>query len=179
MLAHLVGDMTQPLHVGALYLDAKDGFWAHEAEIKDDKVVRDGIKLDVTVNNILRTARLKMDGTAAKAQACLVGQTRDTTADDGSSFHETLTALEPNKSFGYKVENLTSPAMKGVVDRIEGAWEFTDNGNGTTSIEWFYVLVPANREAVATIKEKILARYRGRLENAMNIIKADLEQTSV
>jgi hypothetical protein len=73
-----------------------------------------------------------------------VGQTRDTTADDGSSFHETLTALEPNKSFGYKVENLTSPAMRGVVDRIEGAWEFTDNRNGTTSIEWFYVLVPAN-----------------------------------
>jgi Polyketide cyclase / dehydrase and lipid transport len=108
-----------------------------------------------------------------------VGQTRDTTADDGSSFHETLTALESNKSFGYKVENLTSPAMKGVVDRIEGAWEFTDNGNDTTSIEWFYVLVPANSEAIATIKEKIVARYRGRLENAMNIIKADLEKTPV
>jgi Polyketide cyclase / dehydrase and lipid transport len=108
-----------------------------------------------------------------------VGQTRDTTADDGSSFHETLTALESNKSFGYKVENLTSPAMKGVVDHIEGACEFTDNGNDTTSIEWFYVLVPANSEAIATIKEKILARYRGRLENAMNIIKADLEKARV
>jgi Polyketide cyclase / dehydrase and lipid transport len=108
-----------------------------------------------------------------------VGQTRDTTADDGSSFHETLTALDPDKSFGYKVENLTSSAMKGVVDRIEGAWEFTDNGNDTTSIEWFYVLVPANPEAIPTIKEKILARYRGRLENAMNIIKADLERTPV
>lgn len=53
------------------------------------------------------------------------------------------------------------------------------DGNGTTSIEWFYVLIPAGPEAVATIKEKILARYRGRLENAMNIIKADLEQASV
>jgi|EndMetStandDraft_6_1072998.scaffolds.fasta_scaffold140134_2 hypothetical protein len=63
-----------------------------------------------------------------------VGQTRDTTADDGSSFHETLTSLEPNKSFGYKVENLTSAAMEGVVERIEGAWEFMDNGNGTTGI---------------------------------------------
>ena len=107
-----------------------------------------------------------------------VGQTRDTTADDGSSFHETLTALEPNRSFGYKVENLTSQAMKGVVDRIEGAWEFADNGNGTTSIDWFYVLIPATPDAVATIKEKVIPRYRGRLENAMNIIKNDLEKTS-
>jgi len=105
-----------------------------------------------------------------------VGQTRDTTADDGSSFHETLTALEPNRSFGYKVENLTAPAMKGVVDRIEGAWEFTDNGNETTSIEWFYVLVPAHPDAIPTIREKVIPRYRGRLENAMNIIKSDLEQ---
>jgi hypothetical protein len=39
--------------------------------------------------------------------------------------------------------------------------------------------VPANSEAIATIKEKILARYRGRLENAMNIIKADIEKTPV
>ena len=66
--------------------------------------------------------------------------------------------------------------MKGVVERIEGAWEFTDNGNATTSIEWFYVLVPSNPESIATIKEKILARYRGRLEDAVSIIKADLEQ---
>jgi hypothetical protein len=106
-----------------------------------------------------------------------VGQTRDTTADDGSSFHETLTSLEPNKSFGYKVENLTSAAMKGVVERIEGKWEFTDNGNGTTSIDWFYVLIPANVVAVDTIRDKIIPRYRGRLENAMSILKADLEGT--
>jgi hypothetical protein len=105
-----------------------------------------------------------------------VGQTRDTTADDGSSFHETLTGLWENKSFSYKVEKLTSPAMRGVVERIEGAWEFMDNGNATTSIEWFYVLVPANAEAVQTIKEKILGRYRGRLENAVKIIKGDLEK---
>ena len=105
-----------------------------------------------------------------------VGQTRDTTADDGSSFHETLTGLEENKSFSYKVEKLTSPAMRGVVERIEGAWEFMDNGNGTTSIEWFYVLIPATTEAVQAIKEKILGRYRGRLENAMSIIKDDLEK---
>jgi len=105
-----------------------------------------------------------------------VGQTRDTTADDGSSFHETLTSLEANKSFAYKVENLTSAAMKGVVERIEGAWEFMDNGNGTTSIDWFYVLIPANAAAVDAIRDKIIPRYHGRLENAMSILKADLER---
>jgi hypothetical protein len=66
--------------------------------------------------------------------------------------------------------------MRGVVERIEGAWEFTDNGNGTTSIEWFYVLIPADAGPAQTIKEKILGRYRGHLENAMNIIKSDLEE---
>jgi hypothetical protein len=88
-----------------------------------------------------------------------------------------LSPHSSNKSFSYKVGHLTSPAMKGVVDRIEDTWELTDNGNDPTSIEWSYVLVPANSKAIATIKEKILARYRGRLENAMNIIKAELEKT--
>jgi hypothetical protein len=31
---------------------------------------------------------------------------------------------------------------------------------------------------VQTIKEKILGRYRGRLENAMNIMKGDLEKAA-
>src|SRR5271165_4357172 len=101
-----------------------------------------------------------------------VGQTRDTTADDGSSFHETLTALDPDKSFGYKVENLTSPAMKGVVDRIEGAWEFTDNGNGTTSIDWFYLLIPAGPEAFAHNKREDTCALSRALENAY-LLKKD------
>jgi hypothetical protein len=66
--------------------------------------------------------------------------------------------------------------MRGVVERIEGAWEFMDNGNGSTSIEWFYALIPSNAGAVQTIIEKTLGRFRGRLENAMNIIKSDLEK---
>ena len=65
--------------------------------------------------------------------------------------------------------------MKGVVERIEGAWEFLDNGNDTTSIVWFYVLIPANDAAVSAIRDKVIPRYRGRLENPMTLIKTDLE----
>jgi len=66
--------------------------------------------------------------------------------------------------------------MKGVVERIEGAWEFADNGNGRTSIDSLTCSSRPTPRPVPTIKDKILSRYRGRLENAMNIIKSDLEQ---
>lgn len=49
----------------------KSGFWTSEPEIKGNVVVRDSIKLDQLVPNILRTARLKMDRDQAKVKACL------------------------------------------------------------------------------------------------------------
>jgi Polyketide cyclase / dehydrase and lipid transport len=103
------------------------------------------------------------------------GQQRVTTFDDGSTIDETLLTVVPDKSFSYLTENFTSPAMKGVVDRIEGAWEFKDNGNDTTSIEWIYELVPASEGTRSVIIEKMLPVYRDRLETAMTILKTDLE----
>ncbi len=98
-----------------------------------------------------------------------------TTFDDGSTIDETLLTVVPDKSLSYLIENFTSPAMKGFVDRIEGAWEFKDNGNDTTSIEWIYELVPASEGTRSAIIEKMLPVYRDRLETAMTILKTDLE----
>ena len=103
------------------------------------------------------------------------GQKRVTRFDDDSTIDETLLSVVPDKSFSYLIENFTSPAMKGVVDRIEGTWQFTDNGNGTTSIEWIYALVPASEEKRSDVIEHMLPVYRDRLETAMTIMKSDLE----
>ena len=65
--------------------------------------------------------------------------------------------------------------MRGVVDHIEGTWEFSDNGNETTSIEWIYVLIPASENARSAIIDQLLPVYRDRLETAMTILKSDLE----
>ena len=103
------------------------------------------------------------------------GQQRVTTFDDGSTIDETLLTVVEDKSFSYLIENFTSPAMKGVVDRIEGTWDFTDNGDDTTSIEWIYALTPSSEDARAVVAEQMLPIYRDRLETAMTILKADLE----
>lgn len=49
----------------------KSGFWTSEPEIKGPVVVRDAIRLDQVLPNILHTARLKMDRDEAKVKACL------------------------------------------------------------------------------------------------------------
>lgn len=103
------------------------------------------------------------------------GQQRVTTFDDDSTLDETLVSVVPDKSFSYLIENFTSPAMKGVVDRIEGTWEFSDNGNETTSIEWIYVLFPVSEKARSAVIDQLLPVYRDRLETAMTILKSDLE----
>ena len=49
-------------------------------------------------------------------------------------------------------------------------------GNRTTSIEWVYVLVPLNPQAMTQVEQPLLKRYQVRLESALTIIKDDLEK---
>lgn len=49
----------------------KSGFWTSEPEVEGNVVVRDGIKLDRVLPDILRSARFKMDKDEAKVKACL------------------------------------------------------------------------------------------------------------
>jgi hypothetical protein len=103
------------------------------------------------------------------------GQERVNTSDDGSTNRETMLDVDPGRSFSYRTEGFTAPALKDLLDRIEGGWIFTDNGNGTTSIEWIYSLVPKDADAKGQIEENLMKRYQDRLESAMTIIKEDLE----
>jgi uncharacterized protein YndB with AHSA1/START domain len=81
------------------------------------------------------------------------GLERVNTSADGSTNHERLLTVTPNRSFSYEVSDFSSPALS-MLERISGGWVFTDNGNGTTSIEWIYAFFPKRREDRASIESK-------------------------
>ena len=106
------------------------------------------------------------------------GMERVNTLTDGSSSREKMLTVDAPRSFTYRIESFTAPVLKPLLDHIEGGWILTDNGNGTTSIEWIYCLVPLNAQAKTQVEQALLTRYQVRLESAMTIIKDDLEQDS-
>ncbi len=102
------------------------------------------------------------------------GLQRVNTSSDGSTNREQLLTATPNRSFSYEVTDFTAPALS-ILERISGGWIFSDNGNGTTSIEWIYALFPRKDADRAQIEQALLPRYRRRLETAMEILKTQIE----
>lgn len=102
------------------------------------------------------------------------GLTRTVYFEDGSTSKETLVTVVPHFSFSYKIENFTSQ-LRFLARRIEGAWIFTDLGNGQTKIEWTYKIVPKNILARGLINLALLKNVKALLTNALTILKADLE----
>jgi hypothetical protein len=102
------------------------------------------------------------------------GLHRKSTQSDGETYTEDLLTVEPNSSFSYRVQDFTSPGLA-ALDHIDGAWTFTDNGNGTTSLEWIYELVPKSESLSAEVQENLIPRYQARMESAINTIKQDCE----
>ena len=104
------------------------------------------------------------------------GLERVNMSTDGSSTREKMLTVDAPRSFTYRIEGFTAPVLKSLLDHIEGGWILTDNGNGTTSIEWLYVLVPLNPQVMTQVEQSLLKRYQVRLESALSIIKDDLEK---
>jgi hypothetical protein len=105
----------------------------------------------------------------------VAGQQRINTWDDGSTLRETMLDVDPGRSFSYRADDFTTPALQALLDRIEGGWIFTDNDNQTTSIEWIYSFVPKDEHARIQIEEHLLKPFQARLDHALTIIKDDLE----
>jgi hypothetical protein len=103
------------------------------------------------------------------------GQHRICTFDDDTTMHETLLTVEQDQSFSYKCEDFTSEALSSLIRRIEGNWIFIDRGNGTTSLEWDYVLIPVSDETLPIVADQLTPVYRDRMEMAVTILKSDLE----
>ncbi|RBL94095.1 SRPBCC family protein [Chitinophaga flava] len=102
------------------------------------------------------------------------GLSRTISFEDGSTAKESLLTVTPYSSFSYKVENFTSQ-LRFLAKRVDGDWKFTDIGNGQTKIEWTYKVVPRNFIARGVIKAFLIKDIRHMLENALIILKDDLD----
>ena len=70
-----------------------------------------------------------------------VGATRIVELADGSQAREELTAYEAPRHFAYRVSGFTGP-VRLVVAHADGAWWFTDIGDGIAHVRWSYVFQP-------------------------------------
>ena len=69
-----------------------------------------------------------------------VGETRTIVLAGGGTMRETLTAVDPGRSFGYTITDITGP-MAPLMDHVEGSWIFDQVGTGTR-VTWRWVLYP-------------------------------------
>lgn len=102
------------------------------------------------------------------------GLNRTVFFEDGSTSQESLLTVVPHTSFSYKIEKFTSQ-LRFLAKRIEGDWVFTDIGKGQTKIEWSYKIIPKNFIARGIIKFVLMKDLKGLLNNALTILKNDLE----
>jgi hypothetical protein len=103
------------------------------------------------------------------------GLVRTVTFKDGSTCQESLLTVNAPNSFSYKSENFTSKILAALLKRFEGDWLFTDLGNNRTKIEWTYRIVTKIFLAKLFVKLVLMKAVRSSLQDAMNIIKNDLE----
>jgi len=103
------------------------------------------------------------------------GLTRTVYFEDGTTAQEKLLTVVPNSSFSYEIDSFTS-RLRFLAKRIEGSWVFTDLGNGQTKIDWTYTIIPKNFMARGLIKAAVLKDVKGLLNNALLILKNDLEK---
>lgn len=102
------------------------------------------------------------------------GLTRTVYFEDGSTAKESLLTVVAPSSFSYKIEAFTS-RLRFLARRIEGSWMFTPLPDGNVKIQWTYTVIPQNFVTKAAINMFLLKNIRELLNNALMILKADLE----
>ena len=78
-----------------------------------------------------------------------VGQTRKIVLTDGSTLHETLTAVDRPHGYTYLLDDLHGP-LRPFVRTIDGAWSVTPEGTGAR-IGWTWTLYPTAPPARLTM----------------------------
>lgn len=78
-----------------------------------------------------------------------VGQTRTVLLTGGGSMREELTEVDPPRSFGYRLTEVTGP-MAALVAHVEGRWQFAPTASGTT-VTWSWVIHPRSRLAAPVL----------------------------
>ena len=100
-----------------------------------------------------------------------VGQTRDVALVGGGGMRETLTSVEPPRSFGYTLNDVRG-ALAPLIDHVEGEWLFEPHGTGT-KVTWRWTLHP--RSALAAPVLPVFARiWRGYARQALETLSGHL-----
>ncbi len=115
-----------------------------------------------------------IDGTSNQERWYTPGMQRTVYFEDGTSAQEHLLTVNPHSDFSYQINGFTS-ALRRLAKRIEGQWIFTENEQGKTHIEWTYTIVPKNSFARIAINTFVKKNVKGLLNNALLILKEDLE----
>jgi hypothetical protein len=100
-----------------------------------------------------------------------VGQTRIVMLVGGGSMREELTSVDPPRSFGYTLSEITGP-MAPLVGRVEGRWGFAPAGTGTT-VTWRWAIHP--RSLLAAPLLPVLGRlWKGYARQALEELSVQL-----
>lgn len=73
------------------------------------------------------------------------GQTRTILMVGGGRVRETLTSVDPPRSFGYTLSDITGP-LATLVRSVDGLWSFSPAGTGTR-VSWQWTLHPKSSAA--------------------------------
>jgi Polyketide cyclase / dehydrase and lipid transport len=105
-----------------------------------------------------------------------VGASRIVELSDGSQAHEQLMAYKPPRHFAYRLDGFTGP-LRGLVSHADGAWWFSDAGDGATHVRWMYVFAP--RAARASVVRAVIAPLWSVYERrALSLAASEAERTT-
>ena len=100
-----------------------------------------------------------------------VGQTRVVLLTGGGSMREELTSVDPPRSFGYVLTDISGP-MALLVGRADGEWTFTPSGTATT-VTWRWNI--HSRWALTALLLPVLGRlWKGYARQALEQLSAQL-----
>ena len=92
---------------------------------------------------------------------------------DGTKAKEELLTVESPHSFTYKISDFTG-INKFLVSHINGAWQFSQDSDGATNIEWTYSLACHNTAAQLLASVVVAPMLRRYLQRALEIIQWDM-----
>jgi hypothetical protein len=102
------------------------------------------------------------------------GLVRTVFFEDGNTAQEELMVVNNPKYFAYRITKFTSP-LRFLINQIDGSWAF-EQVLDKTNIVWKYELIPKNIIAQWVVRLFVYKDLQVFLQNAMNIIKTDLNQ---
>ncbi|BBX72359.1 SRPBCC family protein [Mycobacterium shinjukuense] len=99
------------------------------------------------------------------------GQTRVIAMVGGGSVRETLTDVDPPRSFGYTLSDIKGP-LAPLVASVEGRWSFAPAGTGTT-VTWQWTIHPKSA-IVAPVLPLFGRMWKGYARGVLEKLSAQL-----